>query len=88
MINLQKLMRAIEELGIADLDMLRDYIEWRREELLNPHIQVYDDVAIGINAVCAAIKQTRSAKTKDQIKEIRWKTSMLYLKEESNGYVE
>lgn len=88
MANLQKLMRAIEDLSVEELDSLREYVDWRRQELLNTPSQPHDSIAIGIDAVCAAIKQTRSEMTKDQIKEIKWTTSMLYLKEESSGYFE
>jgi hypothetical protein len=88
MANLPKLMRAIEALGIEELDKLREFIDWRRLELQNPHVPVHDDAEIGIDAVCAAIKQNRSGMSKEEIKEIKWTTSMLFLKDESKGYFE
>ena len=89
MANLQKLMRAIEELSIEDLDTLRDYCDWRRQELLHGSPPVaHDPLDLGIDSLCAAIKQTRSTMSNDQIKEIKWTTSMLYLKEESKGLLD
>jgi hypothetical protein len=89
MTTLQKLMRAIEDLGVEDLDKLQEYIDWRREALLNASPPLPQDPnSIGIDAVCAAIKQNRSTLSKDQIKEIKWTTSMLYLKEESKAFLE
>jgi len=86
MTTLQKLMRAIEELSIEDLDTLQEFLEWRRNELLNAAPPVtHDPSSVGIDAICAAIKQNRSNMSNDQIKEIKWTTSMLYLKEESNA---
>jgi hypothetical protein len=89
MTTLQKLMRAIEELGVEDLDTLREFLDWRREELLNASPPLaHEQTPIGIEAICASIKQTRSTMSKDQIKEIKWTTSMLYLKEESKGLLD
>ena len=89
MTTLQKLMRAIEELGVEDLDTLQEFIDWRREELLNASPPLpQEQNSIGIDAVCAAIKQNRSSMSKDQIKEIKWTTSMLYLKEESKALLD
>jgi hypothetical protein len=87
--NLQKLLRAMEQLDIDQLDYLRDYIEHRRQELLGIGEQPAEiEVDGGIDALCASIKRDRSGMSKEQMTEIKWTTSMLYLKDESNSFFE
>jgi hypothetical protein len=87
--SLNKLIRVLEQLSVDELDQVREYIEWRRQELLNAQSEIeVPEEALGIDAVCAAIKRNRSDMTNEQLTEIKWTTNMLYLKEESKGYFE